>query len=323
MVFDGARTRAPRAIRSSRRAAFVVSSFGKTYHVTGWKVGYVAAPARADAPSSARCTSSTCSRSTRRCSTAWRATWPTRRTTWSCRRSTSASATCSAPGWRETRLRLLPSQGSYFQCVDYSAVSDSREGEFCRWLTTRDRRGGDSAVGVLRRRLRPADGAFLLRQAGRDAGPRPRAPGARSERVAASARAARGSAGSAPAGGAGSLLRPAVVAASRETSRSTSTRRRRARSRLDRRVLERQEQVDRAVGGLALSRQARAPSSTGRATRGRPGSRTRRRRRGGTSGSPASHRVQRRRPERLQLRHAAGTHRASGRAAESESQSGA
>ena len=25
--------------------AFIVSSFGKTFHVTGWKVGYVAAPA--------------------------------------------------------------------------------------------------------------------------------------------------------------------------------------------------------------------------------------------------------------------------------------
>jgi methionine aminotransferase len=28
--------------------AFVVSSFGKTYHVTGWKVGTVAAPGRID-----------------------------------------------------------------------------------------------------------------------------------------------------------------------------------------------------------------------------------------------------------------------------------
>jgi methionine aminotransferase len=25
--------------------SFLISSFGKTYHVTGWKVGYVAAPA--------------------------------------------------------------------------------------------------------------------------------------------------------------------------------------------------------------------------------------------------------------------------------------
>ena len=46
MVYDGRRTRAPRrAIPALAARAFIVSSFGKTYHVTGWKVGYVAAPA--------------------------------------------------------------------------------------------------------------------------------------------------------------------------------------------------------------------------------------------------------------------------------------
>jgi methionine aminotransferase len=39
-------------------------------------------------------------------------------------------------GLAGTRLRLLPSEGSYFQCVDYSAVSDLAEPAFCRWLTT-------------------------------------------------------------------------------------------------------------------------------------------------------------------------------------------
>ena len=38
-------------------------------------------------------------------------------------------------GLRGSRLRLLPSEGSYFQCVDYSAVSDLPEAEFCSWLT--------------------------------------------------------------------------------------------------------------------------------------------------------------------------------------------
>jgi methionine aminotransferase len=32
-------------------------------------------------------------------------------------------------------LRLLPSEGSYFQCVDISAVSDLGEADFCKWLT--------------------------------------------------------------------------------------------------------------------------------------------------------------------------------------------
>jgi methionine aminotransferase len=39
-------------------------------------------------------------------------------------------------GLAGTRFRLLPSEGSYFQCVDYSAISDLGEEAFCRWLTT-------------------------------------------------------------------------------------------------------------------------------------------------------------------------------------------
>jgi methionine aminotransferase len=36
----------------------------------------------------------------------------------------------------KTRLKLLPSEGSYFQCVDISDVSDLNEADFCKWLTT-------------------------------------------------------------------------------------------------------------------------------------------------------------------------------------------
>jgi methionine aminotransferase len=39
-------------------------------------------------------------------------------------------------GLAATRLRVLPSTGSFFQCVDYSAVSELPEADFCRWLTT-------------------------------------------------------------------------------------------------------------------------------------------------------------------------------------------
>jgi methionine aminotransferase len=59
----------------------------------------------------------------------WPATWPTRRPTWSCPPSTNASATCSAAGLA-TRFKLLPSEGTYFQCVDISAVSDLRRSRF-------------------------------------------------------------------------------------------------------------------------------------------------------------------------------------------------
>jgi len=38
-------------------------------------------------------------------------------------------------GLSNTRLRLLPSEGSYFQCVDISQVSNLSEADFCQWLT--------------------------------------------------------------------------------------------------------------------------------------------------------------------------------------------
>ena len=39
-------------------------------------------------------------------------------------------------GLAGSRFRLLPSEGSYFQCVDYSAISEEPEESFCRRLTT-------------------------------------------------------------------------------------------------------------------------------------------------------------------------------------------
>jgi len=43
-------------------------------------------------------------------------------------------------GLAQTRFKLLPSEGSYFQCVDISNLAvperDLPEGEFCQWLTS-------------------------------------------------------------------------------------------------------------------------------------------------------------------------------------------
>ena len=44
LVFDGVRHASVLAHEELYQRAFVVSSFGKTYHVTGWKTGYVVAP---------------------------------------------------------------------------------------------------------------------------------------------------------------------------------------------------------------------------------------------------------------------------------------
>ncbi|MFA7270087.1 MAG: pyridoxal phosphate-dependent aminotransferase [Sterolibacterium sp.] len=44
IVFDGVRHRSLAAHAELRSRSFVVSSFGKTYHVTGWKIAYCLAP---------------------------------------------------------------------------------------------------------------------------------------------------------------------------------------------------------------------------------------------------------------------------------------
>ena len=45
IIFDGTRHESMARYDSLRSRSFIVGSFGKTYHVTGWKVGYVVAPA--------------------------------------------------------------------------------------------------------------------------------------------------------------------------------------------------------------------------------------------------------------------------------------
>lgn len=38
-------------------------------------------------------------------------------------------------GLQATRFKLLPTDGTYFQCVDYGEISDFPEIEFAQWLT--------------------------------------------------------------------------------------------------------------------------------------------------------------------------------------------
>jgi len=115
--------------------AFIVSSFGKTYHVTGWKVGYVAAPAALTAEF----------RKVHQFNV-FTVNTPVQYGLASYMANESAYLDLPAfyqrkrdlfrAGLAKTRFKLLPSEGSYFQCVDISEVSDLNEADFCKWLTT-------------------------------------------------------------------------------------------------------------------------------------------------------------------------------------------
>jgi methionine aminotransferase len=134
MVYDGQRHVSAASIPGLAERAFVVSSFGKTYHVTGWKVGYVAAPAPLTAEF----------RKVHQFNV-FTVNTPVQH-------GLARYMADPAPylglsdfyqrkrdlfraGLERTRLTPLRSEGSYFQVVDYSAVSELPEADFCQWLT--------------------------------------------------------------------------------------------------------------------------------------------------------------------------------------------
>ncbi len=135
MVFDGQHHQSAARFPGLAARAFIVSSFGKTYHVTGWKVGYVAAPASM--------------------TTEFRKVHQFNVFTVNTPVQYGLAAYMANPkpylelpafyqrkrdlfqaGLARTKFKLLPSEGTYFQCVDISEVSTLSETEFCKWLTT-------------------------------------------------------------------------------------------------------------------------------------------------------------------------------------------
>ena len=134
ILFDGARHESVLRYPELAERSFVVSSFGKTYHCTGWKIGYCIAPPALTAEFRKVHQYNTF------CSFA-PAQWA------------FADIIRNRPGlYRElgdfyqskrdrfaaqlgnTRFKPLPVPGGYFQMVDYAAVSDLPDIEFARWL---------------------------------------------------------------------------------------------------------------------------------------------------------------------------------------------
>ncbi|WP_186425230.1 pyridoxal phosphate-dependent aminotransferase [Cupriavidus metallidurans] len=134
MVYDGQRHESVARHPELARRSFVVSSFGKTYHVTGWKVGFVAAPAAL-------------SNEFRKVHqfNVFTVNTPVQYGLTDYMADPAPYLNLSGfyqakrdyfrAGLAGTRFKLLPSDGTYFQCVDYSAISDMSEADFSMWLT--------------------------------------------------------------------------------------------------------------------------------------------------------------------------------------------
>ena len=135
MVFDGAQHESASRFPGLAERAFVVSSFGKTFHVTGWKVGTVAAAAEltAEFRKVHQFNVFTVNTPVQHALAGYLANpAPYLNLPSFYQRKRDLFRT----GLQATRFKMLPSEGSYFQCVDISQVSDLDEAEFCKWLTT-------------------------------------------------------------------------------------------------------------------------------------------------------------------------------------------
>ena len=138
MVYDGQQHESVARYPDLAKRAFIVSSFGKTYHVTGWKVGFVAAPTEMTAEF-------------RKVHQFNVFTVNTPMQVGLASYMADASHYLNLPafyqrkrdlfraGLQSTKFKLLPNTGSYFQCVDISGIAQGKqlsEAEFCKWLTT-------------------------------------------------------------------------------------------------------------------------------------------------------------------------------------------
>jgi methionine aminotransferase len=134
IVFDGPHvsllTNAELAARS-----FVISSFGKTYHATGWKVGYCMAP------------KALTDEFRRVHQYVMFATTTPMQLALADYLSEAPQHYLELPTFyrekrdyfaallKESRFELMPVRGTYFQLAGYSAISDKSDVEFARWLT--------------------------------------------------------------------------------------------------------------------------------------------------------------------------------------------
>ena len=135
IVFDGRRHESILRYPDLAARAFVVSSFGKTYHCTGWKIGYAIAPPALSAEFrkvhqyNVFCTFAP----------AQHAFAAMIRQEPEHYEQLGAFYQEKRDRFREqllgTKFKPLPVPGGYFQLVDYSAVSDLPDAEFVKWLT--------------------------------------------------------------------------------------------------------------------------------------------------------------------------------------------
>jgi methionine aminotransferase len=133
IIFSGTHQSALKYPRLAERS-FVISSFGKTFHVTGWKVGYAVAPAplmREFRKVHQFLTFSTAT--PLQYAIADYLKQPEKYLNIPTFYQEKRDKFCTL--MRETRFRFTPSEGTYFQLANYSAISEEADTNFAVRLT--------------------------------------------------------------------------------------------------------------------------------------------------------------------------------------------
>ena len=135
IIFDGRRHESVLRYPELASRSFVISSFGKTYHCTGWKIGYcIAPPALTKEFRKVHQYNTFC--------TFAPAQWAFAEMIQQepehyeqLGEFYQAKRDAFKTQLQGTRFQPLAVPGGYFQLVDYSEISDMPDLEFCRWLT--------------------------------------------------------------------------------------------------------------------------------------------------------------------------------------------
>lgn len=134
IVFDGKPHLSVLADPELRSRSIAVFSFGKTFHATGWKVGYSIAPPALN--KEIRKVHQYVTFTVHRPTQVGLAKWLGDSKHWSgISDMYEKKRNLFLKGLEKTKFKFVPSQGSYYQAVNYSEISEVDDMEFCTWLT--------------------------------------------------------------------------------------------------------------------------------------------------------------------------------------------
>lgn len=158
MVYDGAKHESVLGHEELRGKSFVVSSFGKTYHSTGWKLAYCVAPEAltVEFRKIHQFVTFTTSSFVQYAIADFMEECPehTRELPLFYEEKRDRFCELLAP----SRFKFTPSKGTYFQLADYSAISELGDTEFANYLT---REVGVAAIPLAPFYAEPADSKIV------------------------------------------------------------------------------------------------------------------------------------------------------------------